>query len=441
MSSPILRTLLSGTLRIGLLMVAAKAVTVVREAVVATHYGRGDALEVFMAAILLPVGLAYLLASAFEAAVTPRYAEVRAGACGLRSWTVRLLLRLAAAVVLVAVPAALLAPWLVSVVAGSFAPDKLAEAVALAPWACGLLLPMGLGLCLGGLLKSHARFAVPMLVPAITPLIVVLTVLAAPVPPSAAGLVLATAAGAFLELVVVVVAWRRLVASEAGGAPPAAGVDLGVQFAAALATGIVAMLPGFVDQAVATRQGAGALAGFGYAQRIVTPLLGLSAAALGTAVLPLFNDLALGDRARFHAAVRQSLLLAAACGLVAAIALACLGGTIVALVLQRGVFSERDAGEVTALLRWFALWVLVYPCQIVAMRALASSGGNHLGLLATACGAAVWIALDLLLAPLLGLASLPLGAAGGCTTSLLIALTCLRRPNAASRCAQAVGPP
>jgi putative peptidoglycan lipid II flippase len=177
-----------------------------------------------------------------------------------------------------------------------------------------------------------------------------------------------------------------------------------------------------VDQFVAARLGAGELATLGYANRIVSLVLGLGATAIGRAMLPVLSQAHVGGKRTLNRiALRWAGIMFGAGFLVMVLGIL-LASQIVELLFQRGQFTANDTQQVADVLRYGMLQVPFYLASIVFVNALLSQGRQVPVVFISATGLLVKLLLSFALVPIFYLNGL-LIATLGCyfATSLLAA--------------------
>src|SRR5579883_1176760 len=195
------RRIFAAAVTVGSLNLVAKLVTTGKELVVAGRFGTGDALDAFFIAWLLPSVAINVIGGAFGPAFLPTYIDVRERRG--QAAADRLLAASAALIVAVLIATAALlglaAPWLLPLVGSSFSPAKLALTRSLLYALLPALAVGGLTSAWTALLNARERFAAAAVVPAITPLLTAVALVAAGRHPSVHLLAFATVGGAVLE--------------------------------------------------------------------------------------------------------------------------------------------------------------------------------------------------------------------------------------------------
>lgn len=190
-------------------------------------------------------------------------------------------------------------------------------------------------------------------------------------------------------------------------------------FGVMLAGQVLMSFTGLVDQFFAAHLGPGAIATLGYANRILTLILGLGAVAVSRATLPVFaRAQALGE-GQAHRVAMHWVQLLFALGTLALIASWWLAPFGVELLFERGAFSARDTAAVTEVLR-YGLTQLPFYFSATVLVSLLASQRRH-GAIATVAGANLLVKLVAMavLTPALGINGIAL------STSVMYAATLL----------------
>lgn len=187
---------------------------------------------------------------------------------------------------------------------------------------------------------------------------------------------------------------------------------------------------GPIDQYTAAHLGGNANATLGYAVRLLSLLLGLGAASVGRAALPVLADVQRrgdAERAR-HLALKWSVLMGGAGALVTLVGWL-LAPWMVSLLFERGAFTADDTARVAEVMRWGLLQMPFYFGVLILVQLLASQ--NRYRIMATIAVANFLLkaVMNQVLAPVMGASGIMLA------TSLMYALSyvcyvavALRRP-------------
>src|SRR5690606_16068078 len=160
---------------------------------------------------------------------------------------------------------------------------------------------------------------------------------------------------------------------------------------------------GPIDQYTAANLGANANATLGYASRLLSLLLGVGAASVGRAALPVLADIqSRGDAERARTtALKWSMLMLLAGGGVTVIGwlLAPWG---VAFLFERGAFTAENTVVVAQVLRWGLLQLPFYFGVLVLVQLMGSQHRCRIMAFLAVCNFDVKAAMNFLLAPVMG---------------------------------------
>lgn len=183
-----------------------------------------------------------------------------------------------------------------------------------------------------------------------------------------------------------------------------------VKAAGVMLLGQIAMsFVGPIDQYTAANLGSNANATLGYASRLLSLLLGVGAASVGRAALPVLADIhSRGDSARARTtALKWSVLMLLAGTVVTAIGWL-LAEWGVALLFQRGEFTAQNTAMVAHVLRWGLLQLPFYFGVLILVQLLASQNRYRIMALIAFANFAVKAMMNYVLAPLMGPAGIML---------------------------------
>lgn len=176
------------------------------------------------------------------------------------------------------------------------------------------------------------------------------------------------------------------------------------QAAGIMLIGQIAMsFVGPLDQYTAASLGDNANAILGYATRFISLMLGVGAASVGRAALPVLADVMhRGETERARLIALKWALMMVGIGLLIAAIAAWLAPLGVSLLYERGAFSAADTLRVSSVLRWGLLQLPFYFGVLILVQLLASQ--NRYGLMAAIAVAnfAVKAILNIYLAPKMG---------------------------------------
>ena len=183
-----------------------------------------------------------------------------------------------------------------------------------------------------------------------------------------------------------------------------------------------------IDQAFAAALGGGAIAAYGYANRIIALLLAFGPVVIGRAVLPVISELA-ADR-EFELGRKHSLKwawLMFAVGIGALLIGWLLAPWVVRLLYERGAFGADESAVVAEIVRYGLLQVPPFLGGLVLVQWFAALRRYDVLLGAAILALAIKLVLNLLLVPGWGMAGLMLASAGMYLGTFLAQLYFARR--------------
>lgn len=391
---------------VGGLTLASRVLGFARDVLIAAALGGGPLADAFFVALRLPNLFRALFAEgAFAAAFVPVFSArlERAGPEAARAFAASA----ASILLLVSIPAVLLAewgmPWVVGLLAPGFEADgeRFAGAVDLARITFPYLALVTMTALFGAVLNSLYRFAAAAAAPALLNLFLIgFLVVAAPLLPSAAeALAWGVLAGGAAQLALVALAARRAGMAVVPGRPRLTP-DVR-RFGRLMAPGVLSSGVSQVNVVVGTVFASGipgAVSWLSYAHHLVHLPVAVVGIAVRTVLLPaLSRRVHGGDGAGGTADQRAALGLALALAAPAAVGLAALSGLIVDVLFRRGAFGLGDSAATADALAAYALGL---PAMVL-VQALVSSFFARYDTATPMKVAAGAVALNLALIPLL----------------------------------------
>jgi putative peptidoglycan lipid II flippase len=409
------RRIFRAALTVGCVTALVKSGVVVKDLIVARSFGRNDSLDAFLFALILPAFAVTLVAGAVSAATVPVLVEVRqkegeaAGQQLLATVTLLTTLTLIVAAVLLGAFAPSYLPYL----AHSFPQEKLLLTreflYMLLPW----LVLSGLAGFIATVLNAVERFAIPALVPLLTPLAIIVFIIAVTRRGSGFALAGGTVTGSLLEAAMLFYLLSR---HHVLGAVRWYGMNGHVRAVLAQAGPMMAgcLLMGatpVVDQAMAAMLAPGSVAALSYGGKVVTGLLAIGATALSTATLPYFSRMAAQSdwQGCRHTLKRYSVLVLAVT-VPLTILLALFSRPLVRILFQRGAFTTIDTDVVSRVQVYYCIQIPFYTLCMLFVRFISSVRRNDLLMYASAINLVVDVVLNIILMRILGVAGIALSS-------------------------------
>ncbi|HTV53486.1 MAG TPA: lipid II flippase MurJ [Terriglobia bacterium] len=401
----------------------AKLAGTAREIAVAGWFGRGPEVDALFIAFLVPTFVVNLVAGSVNSAVIPVFVQAReregkeAAEQLLANITVCSVALLSGLGLLLG----MVAPYYLPLLGSGFSVGK----VLLTRHLMYVFLPF---IVLGGLnvmwisvLNAGESFAIPALLPALSPLGGILCLFIAGrwcgIYALAVGLVL----GQGIETVVLARMVRNsgLRLSFIWHGLEGATRQVASQYFPALAGAVMMTSTVVVDQAMAAMLAGGSVAALNYATKIVSVVLTVSSGPLSTALLPYFSRMAAAEE---WGACRHTLETYARFVLLITIAIATamviFSRPLVKILFEHGRFSAADTAAVSRVEAFLALQIPFYAMAVLGVRLLNVLRKNHYIMVITAVNAVLNLVLNYVLMKLMGVAGIAL------STSIVYALSC-----------------
>jgi putative peptidoglycan lipid II flippase len=409
---------------VGASSLIAKLAATGKELAVAAWFARGDALDAFLIAMILPTTLVGLIAGSFSGALIPTYIHVRenrgqkaAEELFSNIQVVSLLLLVVATTVM-----GLGASYYLPLLGSGFGSAKLLLTRRLLYMLLPFLVLSGTLSVWSSILNASERFILPALTPVVTPLVVILALLILGRVWGIFAIAVGTIAGGILEVTLL------------GWAIHAQGISLrprwfgfnpelrlvmrqyGPMIAAALLMGTSPI----IDQSMAAMLKGGSVAALSYGNRISSTITVLCAGALSAAILPYLSQMvAKRDWSGCRRTLRVYSLLVLSVTIPITIGLIVCSHPLVRLLYQRGAFTEGDTVVVSGVQLFFAILIPFYTWAVLFVRLLSSLNRNDL----LAYGAVMNVCLNVLFNFILmrrfGVAGIAL------STSLVYLISCM----------------
>ncbi len=418
------RKIFRAALTVGLLGAVARIGAAVKELIVAQAFGRSDALDAFLIALLLPAFVLTLMMSSLGSALIPVFVETRQkqGPDAVQDLLSGMMFLSVSALAVIGILLAVFAPFFLPLLGSSFSAEKLRLTRRLLYFLLPFVLFGGFATFVSSVLNAGRKFALPALVPLVTPLVTITLILLGPRGWGVFSLAVGTVAGSALEAAILV---RALKTQGMRLSFRWNGFDSGVrsvlgQYAPAPAGSFLMGSTAVVDQSMAAMLPSGSVAALSYAGKITGLVLAIGATALSTAALPYFSQMAAqsdwnGCR---HTLKRYSVFILLTT-VPLALSLMAFSRPLIRLVFQRGAFTSADTDLVSWVQICYSIQIPFYICGMLFVRFLSSIRRNDVLMYGAGISLILDISLNLILMRSLGIAGIAL------STSLVYAVAFL----------------
>ncbi len=395
------------------LSLVVKLASTTKELVVAQGFGRGDALEAFLIAFLLPSFVVNLVAGSFNAALIPTFIQVReteGREAGQRLFS-SVMVCSVGLLVGVSILLAALAPYYLPLLGSGFGAAKLLLTRRLVYVLLPFVVFSGLVVNWTAVLNAGESFALPAFSPILTPFAVVLFVLLGSRVWGILSLALGTVIGAGMEGALL--AWAvnsqgtRLQFRWKGMDPHMRQVAR--QYAPMAAGAFLMSSTNLVDQAMAAMLAPGSVAALNYGNKVINLITALGSSALGTAVLPYFSQMvARQDWEGCRHTLRTYFRLIGLAAVPITAGLVIFSRPLVRVLFERGAFTAGDTEVVGTVQAMYAIQIPFYAWGILLVRLISSLERNDVLMRIASINLALDIVLNLVFMKFLGVAGIAL---------------------------------
>jgi putative peptidoglycan lipid II flippase len=420
------RQVFGATLLVGAFTLLIKVISLGKESFVAASFGTGSAYDAFIIALLLPNTLTAILSGSLNAALIPTYIELqeqRDPVTAQRLYTTILMWNTVLLVGLTLVMAATAGFWL-PILASRFDPAQLALTRHLLYASLPMVIVVGFSTTWGAILNAGQRFAVVALAPAMQPLGIILLLGLFARSWGIWALLSGTLLGVALEALLVGAALARrghpLLPRWHGVSEAFRKVR--AQYGACIAASFLVNGMFLVDQGFASTLGPRSNSALAYGSKLVSLVLSLGAAALGTAILPQLSRMAaLRDWSGIRRFLRTYTALILAVTVPATLLLAVLSNFIVRTMYQHGSFNAADTALVVRIQVFYLLRIPFATCGVLVTRTLTALRANHFLTVASVGSFVINAVLDYLFIQTYGIAGITLSTS---LCSAVISMAC-----------------
>jgi putative peptidoglycan lipid II flippase len=355
-----------------------KAVSLLKEMLIAHCLGTSDALDAYYMAFLLPSFLIGVIASSGNAAFIPTYIEVqrREGADAARRLFSSFVVLIVGLLFFISLALAITQRWTLPLLAHGFEPSKLALTRVLFFILVASIWLSGLNTVWRAVLNAHGCFALTGIAPISTPFVIAVLLVASRPASRIYALTFGTILGTVAELAIAGYGLSRRGISLL---PRWYGLSSALRRAFAqtwpASTGSILMgSTVLVDQSMAAMLGPGSVSALNYASKLLSMLLTVGLSSLGITLLPNFSQQSADSdwatmRAVLSTYTRGVLLVAS----LLTVLLIAFSRPIVGLFFQGGAFSQENANLVARVQTLLGLELPFYATAglyVVAIQAL-----------------------------------------------------------------------
>lgn len=403
-------------LTVGSYTAVVKLVGAAKVVFTARAFGMSDGLDAYLIAFVLPSFVCDTLAGSLQSALVPTFIETREhqGRAASTRLYQSVLGASAAVLALSAILVGALAPLLFHLLASSFDASKLALTRSLF-WIMLPIVPMSaFGMTWRAMLNVEGRFALPAIIPAVTPISALAFLLTFGRTWGVYSLAAGTLAGATLEIILLSVCMlaRGFPILPSWPGRSAALHQVVTQYAPVVAGILLLGGAPLIDQAIAGMLASGSIAALSYGTRLSTVLIAIGPTAVATAILPHFSKLTVtADWTHIRHSLRSYAIVILAVSLPVTAILIFFSAPIVRVFFERGQFTDSATTVVATIQRFSLIQIPIAMVMALALRLVSSLKANHLLVRVAALYAILNLVLDLILTRWLGVPGIALSTA------------------------------
>ncbi|MDO5667107.1 MAG: lipid II flippase MurJ [Alcaligenaceae bacterium] len=397
-----------GALRVAFFLFIGKIAGALKEIAVANRYGVSEVVDAYQFTMTMSTWLPVTLVGVFSIVLIPSFVKLRHEAAEEQqrfiSQSEGILLLIG---VLLSTLTFFLWPWVLGNAAVGFSSEvKAISQTLIYGFAPSVLLILLIGLSMSRL-RARERH-INTLLDSLPALFILLWILASPGDTTVMPLLWGTLIGYLVQTFILQILAVRAEASKRWLRP---SISLSSPYWAAVISASGVMLIGQVamsfvgplDQMIAAKLGDNANATLGYAARVLSLIIGLGAASVGRAALPVLADIqAQGEYLRARMVALKWALGMLGIGVLVVIVLWWLSPWLVQLLFQRGAFTADNTLTVTSVMRYGLLQLPFYFGVLILVQLMASQNRYTLMALIAVANFSLKALLSFYLAPIMG---------------------------------------
>ena len=394
-------------MRVAFFLLIGKMAGAIKEIAVAHRYGVSDIVDAYQFTLTMANWLPVTMVGAFSIVLIPALVKARYAGQHERSRFIRELQGWIVVLgVLLSIATFFFWPQVLQYTGGNLsAQTKQASLELIHAFAPAVLLTLIIGVCTSRL-RAHERH-INNLLDSIPALMILAAILVTPGNVSVYPLLWGTLLGYLIQAV-----WLSALARKADGGNwgwPKPGLQspqwpMLLNAAGIMLVGQVAMsFVGPLDQMAAASLGSNANATLGYATRLLSLLIGIGAASVGRAALPVLADVqSRGNPAQARSMALKWSALMLMMGTAAVLFGWFLAPWLVKLLFENGAFTAEDTLKVASVLRWGLLQLPFYFGVLILVQLMASQNRYKLMAIIAIGNFSLKACMNVILAPIMG---------------------------------------
>ena len=364
------------------LTIVVKAFSLFREVAIANFFGRGDELDVFLIAMMVPAFFVNLISGSFNAALIPTYIKTkaelgRAGAQNLFSSIMTFTIIILTTIALIL--------WLTSgyylpLLASGFSHEKLMLTRKILILLLPLLLINGVISIWSSILNSSKKFTLVAISPVFIPVLSIIFIYLFNRHLGIYSLVYGILVGSILNMLILIFGLNReklrLKFGWKYNEPLRKVIN---QYCPMVAGALLMGSTIVVDRAMAAMLPAGSVAALGYGYKVIALAAGLLTLAFSNAILPYFSE---QEANKDDEGIKNTFNLYFIVSLSISLALMSFvflfSRPIVTIIFQKGAFGAADTAIVSNIQRFYSFMIPSYVLGILGVRLISVKLGNRI---------------------------------------------------------------
>lgn len=377
------RRIFAAALTIGGISLIVMLASMLKDLLIAHQFGRGDELDAFLIAFLLPSFGINVIAGSLNAALVPIYIQVREQQgndaaqrlfSSVMAWSGLLLI---AATIIFAALIHFILPYLAS----NFSAEKRALTETLFFVLLPILIISGVATIWAAVLNAGERFAMAAFAPVMLPATVIVFVVLFSNILSIFSLAVGTVVGFILQCCLLGLALKRhkikLCPRWYGMTPEISKVIS--QYLPMVGGAMLMSSTTLVDQAMAAMLDSGSVSALSYGNKLVAMILGIGTMTLGSAVLPYFSKMvAVEDREGLIHTIKTYSKLILQVTIPLTILLYLFSEPLIRFVFERGAFTSKDTLIAAQIQKMYVLQIPLYLLGSLLVRLIFAVGQNQI---------------------------------------------------------------
>ncbi len=367
---------------IGFFTIISKLASMGKEIIIAHSFGRGDALDAFLIAMVVPSFFINVISGSINAALIPTYiqSQEKLGKDAAQKlfstiMTITILLLIFISFVLI-----LTAPYYLPLIASGFSSIKLKLTLHLTYILMIILLISGMITIWNSVLNAGEKFALTAFSPIFVPLTSVLCIWVMSGRLGISALAIGTVIGMIFNAIILVLGLKRQGIHLKFGWQLSTEVrKVMSQYAPMVAGAIIMSSTILVDKAMAAMLPSGSVSALEYGYKVIAFFTGIVIMALSTSVLPYFSkQVAVNDKEGLQHTFNTFFIISLWISVPVMSFIFIFSKPIVQILFQRGAFTAEDTQVVAKVQLFYSFMLPSYIVGILGVRLISSKLGNKI---------------------------------------------------------------